>query len=170
MRRRWDVIADLVRQSGLRIGAEIGTAEGRFVAGLLRQCPDVLLWCVDDYAPGYKTWMGTEWTAEDQARNRATFDAVRKEFGLRVTHLPMKSLHAASWLPGCALDFVFIDADHSFEAVRDDIAAWCRVVRPGGYVTGHDYDHNKFPGVVRAVDDAFPDAVIGEDFTWMAKL
>lgn len=31
-----------------------------------------------------------------------------------------------------SLDFVFIDGNHSFEAVREDLMHWSRKVRPGG--------------------------------------
>ena len=51
-------------------------------------------------------------------------------------------------------DFVFIDAAHSYEAVRDDIRLWAPKVRLGGWLGGHDY-HAKFQGVIRAVDEAF---------------
>jgi len=46
------------------------------------------------------------------------------------------------------LDAVFIDADHSEEAVSRDIAAWWPKVKPGGILAGHDFDE---PGVAAAV-------------------
>ncbi len=51
-------------------------------------------------------------------------------------------------------DFVFIDAGHSYAAVKADIAAWLPKVKPGGWFGGHDY-HPKFPGVIRAVGEEF---------------
>ena len=48
------------------------------------------------------------------------------------------------------LDFVFIDAEHTAEAVARDLAAWWPKVRPGGLLAGHDYTN--FPGVALAVD------------------
>ena len=39
-------------------------------------------------------------------------------------------------------DFVFIDADHSKEAVLADIRAWLPKVRPGGIIAGHDYNRD----------------------------
>lgn len=38
-----------------------------------------------------------------------------------------------------SLDFVFIDADHSYEGVKKDIIAWLPKVKPGGILAGHDY-------------------------------
>lgn len=169
MKRRWHVIADLVREHGLRVGAEIGVAEGRFSAGLLSLCPDLRLWAFDDYRPGYKTWMGTEWDAAAQEANKATFLAILPRFARRLTFVEKSSLEAAAWLDDGALDFVFIDADHDYDAVKADIAAWTPKVRPGGFITGHDYDREKFPGVIRAVDEHFPQIDIREDFVWIAR-
>ena len=169
MRRRWDVIADLVNQYGLNLGAEIGVAEGRFTAALLRSCPDVTLWAIDDYAPGYRTWTGVAWSQERQDANKSAFAQVLAEFPERLRFMRLPSLDAASEFADASLDFVFIDADHSYEAVRADIAAWRPKIRPGGWITGHDYDTLKFPGVVRAVEESFKDFMLGDDFVWMAQ-
>lgn len=37
------------------------------------------------------------------------------------------------------LDFVYIDADHSYPAVLSDIARWYPKVRKGGIIGGHDF-------------------------------
>lgn len=52
-------------------------------------------------------------------------------------------------------DVVYIDADHSYESVRDDIRAWYPKVAVGGALCGHDYhtDGKVWPGVRRAVDE-----------------
>lgn len=54
-------------------------------------------------------------------------------------------------------DLVFIDGDHSYEAVKADIHAWLPLLRSGGMIAGHD--HNDLPqheGVKRAVDEILP--------------
>lgn len=51
---------------------------------------------------------------------------------------------------------VFFDADHSCEAVRDEIAWAKKIAVP--LISGHDYGNSKF-GVTRAVDEAFPHGV-----------
>lgn len=51
-------------------------------------------------------------------------------------------------------DFVFIDAEHTYDEVLADCRAWWSKVKPGGWLCGHDYgnpgEHVK--GVVPAVD------------------
>lgn len=53
------------------------------------------------------------------------------------------------------LDAAFIDADHSFEAVRKDIDAWLPKVKPGGILAGHDVNET---GVKEAVASRLPSA------------
>jgi hypothetical protein len=38
-----------------------------------------------------------------------------------------------------SLDFVYIDGNHTFRYVAEDIVEWEKIVRPGGAVAGHDY-------------------------------
>ncbi len=49
-----------------------------------------------------------------------------------------RSVEAASAIPEGSCAFVFIDADHRYDAVRADIRAWINKVRPGGILAGHD--------------------------------
>ena len=51
-----------------------------------------------------------------------------------------------------SLDFVYIDGNHSFDWVMQDIIEWSKRVRPGGIVSGHDYYHFGWAGIVEAVD------------------
>lgn len=61
---------------------------------------------------------------------------------------------------------VFLDADHSYEAVRDEIAWARRLGVPT--ICGHDYGNPLF-GVTRAVDEAFPAGVDRAGMCWRAK-
>jgi predicted O-methyltransferase YrrM len=53
--------------------------------------------------------------------------------------------------PDGFFDFIFIDAAHSYERVRDDIINYYSKVRKGGILAGHDYAHSD--SVRRAVDE-----------------
>jgi predicted O-methyltransferase YrrM len=74
------------------------------------------------------------------------------------------------------LDFVFIDADHSYEGCKADIEAWFPKVKPGGLLSGHDYDNPDFPefGVKRAVDEFAArhghSVELGDNLTWFIRL
>jgi hypothetical protein len=63
---------------------------------------------------------------------------------------------------------VFLDADHSYAAVRDEIA-WAKSLSVP-VIAGHDYGNPRF-GVTRAVNEAFPEgvAVHGTVWAWGAR-
>lgn len=71
-------------------------------------------------------------------------------------------------------DYIFIDAGHTEEECAADIEAWFPLVRPGGFVAGHDYDE-KFPGVILAADRLCKElcgcvpAVISGTSVWFAR-
>jgi hypothetical protein len=69
--------------------------------------------------------------------------------------LKMPSEKAATLFEDGTLDFVYVDADHGYEAVRRDLASWFPKVKRCGIFAGHDYVNNDFPGVRRAVDEFF---------------
>lgn len=130
----------LVQQHGWTRGAELGVDKGILFGMLLRDCPALSLIGVD--------------TFPDAARSHRV-PKLAADFSARATVLATTTREASAVVLDGSLDFVFIDADHSEAAVRDDIACWQPKVRSGGWLGGHDYQPRKFPGVVRAVDAAF---------------
>jgi len=64
----------------------------------------------------------------------------------------LTSGEAAATYKDNSLDFVFIDANHVYEAVIDDLSAWFKKVKIGGFIGGHDY---KDEDVKKAVDQFF---------------
>ena len=69
-----------------------------------------------------------------------------------VTFIRKPSMEAIHDVPDKSLDFVYIDADHSFDFVMQDLIEWSKKVRMGGIVSGHDYCRFRGAGVVDAVD------------------
>jgi hypothetical protein len=53
----------------------------------------------------------------------------------------MTSVEASHLYQDNSLDFVFIDAQHTYEAVLEDILAWLPKVKSGGILAGHDIFH-----------------------------
>ncbi len=63
-------------------------------------------------------------------------------------------------------DLVFIDADHRYEAVIEDIKVAMRLLKPGGIMAGHDYNHSDWPGVQRAVMHMIPRYELHDSIWW----
>lgn len=67
----------------------------------------------------------------------------------------LDSVVASRLYDDASLDFVFIDADHSYAAVSRDIDAWIPKVKKGGIIAGHDYCNWPGFGVIQAVTERF---------------
>ncbi len=108
------------------------------------------------------TWLGTPGESvhqEEVERARGSIFPVfyhnMQACGLLdyVRPIPLPSLTASRLFDRFCADFVFIDANHTYEAVHGDITAWYPKVRPGGVMAGDDYGNEGFPGVKQAVDE-----------------
>jgi len=76
---------------------------------------------------------------------------------------------AVKYLP--RLDFIYIDADHSYEWVVKDIIASLKVIKLGGIIGGHDYADNYSTRVVRAVDQILrPPDKLYKDTSWIKAI
>lgn len=145
---------DMVRhylQPGM-VGAELGVFRGDFSEVILQTSPERLD-LVDIFT-------GMMMSADHNGNNMVTvnlddeFIRIQKKYesNKQVRVIRSDSVSYLSELHEGELDFVYIDADHSYNGVRLDLFASLRKIKPGGYIMGHDYTP-QFPGVVRAVDE-----------------
>ena len=65
----------------------------------------------------------------------------------------MSSLEAADLLGWKALHFVFLDGDHDFKYVHQELCAWTPMIASKGFIAGHDYTNEW--GVIEATDKFF---------------
>lgn len=158
-------------------GAEIGVFAGHMSAALLER-PDLHLVMVDSWEGAGAAYQGDSGdfhaglTQGQQDVYRAK--AEKRTPADRRTVLAMRSIEAAQHIADESLDFVFIDADHSYEGCLADLRAWYPKVKPGGLFSGHDYENTDFPkfGVTKAVrqfaSEKGLDITCGDNFTWFA--
>ena len=69
-----------------------------------------------------------------------------------VTFLRKTSMDAVKLIDDESLDFVYIDGNHKFDFVMEDIIHWSRKVRSGGIVACHDFHYGSNVEVVEAVN------------------
>lgn len=101
------------------------------------------------------------------------FKAVEAEFdknlkGFNIVKLKMNAKEAQDQLP--QLDFAYIDGNHHYEYVKEDIQICLKKIKNDGIIGGHDYCAQS-PGVIKAVNEMFgkPDKVFS-DASWIVKL
>ena len=156
---------------------EVGVWRGDMSAALLRGNIELQLLMVDPWEdpltqPPIRK-IGRQPTQDElyrRAVNVTAWAAERREV------LQMRSVDAAALMAvqSRRFDLVFIDGDHSYEAVRADIAAWAPLLEPGGWLGGHDYYDAGTPGVRMAVDEAVREhgwkLERGQDATWWVRI
>lgn len=185
--QRGDEILDRLPRNHFVIGAEVGVFDGRLSGYLLRENRSMTLLLVDRWSavpmdhPYWKSGSEMarhtpdEWTAiEAKARSAVAFAANR------AIALKGESVQVAAMIWDGSLDFSFIDAEHTYEAVTADLQAWWPKIRSGGFIAGHDWDHpedhihpdgstNRMWGVKKAVEDFFKveKLELGMNRTWI---
>ena len=65
------------------------------------------------------------------------------------------SHNAANQFSNDSIDYIMLDAGHSYEDVTNDIKIWYNKIKPGGIISGDDYGGSYFPGVTKAADEYF---------------
>lgn len=169
---------------------EIGVAEGNFSQEILSRSRPLALALVDPWIAQDDPSYAGDINNLPGPLQEERFRAVCKRFeNDKVDVLRMTSLAAAPLFKDGSQDYVYIDGNHSHDAVLADLDAWWPKLKDDGLMLGHDYanhfaaKHAGF-GVVEAVNEfvvannaAFV-AITNEDYpyptfilakTWHAK-
>lgn len=136
---------------------EVGSFKGRSISCLAVEChnlgKNVSVTCVD-------AWSDTDFKRYWNSNKDGLGEGVYAEFLRNIE--PIKELVAvirgdsvksATNFENKSLDFVFIDADHEYINVKNDINAWLPKVKSGGILAGHDYGWSA--DVRQAISDIF---------------
>lgn len=145
------------------VGVEVGVWRGNFAEVLLRGLRPERLVLVDPwkFRPEHERAL----YGGASARSQEDMDRVHREvvarFGSesRVEIRREVSAAAAGEVGAESIDWVYLDADHTYDAVRRDLDRWTPKVRPGGYICGDDYGVSGWwgDGVTRAVLESVRD-------------
>ena len=128
-------LAAIFKDLGFKVGAEIGVERGLFSEQLCLANPGVKLYCIDSWeihqeCPEYnKQHRLDKYYAEAKVRLSKYHCELIKKY----------SIDAIRDFAPNSLDFVYIDANHRFDFIMNDIIQWSKIVRPGGIISGHDY-------------------------------
>jgi predicted O-methyltransferase YrrM len=144
-------LAKLFSELKFKKGAEIGTLRGDYAEVLCRNIENLHLYCVDPYM-AYQVYVRWHTQKELDEAYRIAQDKVKN---YNVTFIKDMSINGARYIDDKTIDFVYIDASHSYRDVVDDIDTWYKKVRSGGIISGHDYLRRKSPSnthIIQAVN------------------
>lgn len=135
-------LAELFAELEFKYGVEIGTDQGEYAEYLLKTIPNLRLTCIDPWkAEAYEPAEQPE-SCEDQdffdKRYQETLNRLEK-INATWSIVRKTSMECVNKFEDNSLDFVYIDGNHDFLNVTQDIHYWLKKVKPGGILSGHDY-------------------------------
>lgn len=138
--------------------AEIGVWRGEFSKDILRVAAPTELHLIDPWAflPEYPD----SWYGGSVAKSQSDMDRIYEEVKAMFRNDPRVRVHRATSrealesLPDASLGWVYVDGNHAFESVAEDLELSFRKVRRPGLISGDDYTHRRGDDrpVKRAVD------------------
>lgn len=148
---------------------EIGVFRGKNAEVLRKLFPQAHLYLVDPWDPSEAYLSSGSAVSKDLKMYQQAEERVKClfEHDPHATLMKQCSESSAPLLPS-HLDLVFIDANHSYESVKQDILTYQPKMRTGGMLSGHNYGREYFPGVQQAVHECFKDNfLLGQDEVWI---
>jgi hypothetical protein len=158
----------LRRMPSNSICAEIGVFKGTFSASILDVVHPRRLHLIDPWA--YQQDYSESWFGGDLGGSQAVMDRlhdkVRRNFQNEINKGQVVinrgfSAKVAAEFPDAYFDWIYIDANHTYDAVKADLHAFYPKVKTGGFITGDNYGYRADwwwkDGVQRAVDEFVAD-------------
>jgi predicted O-methyltransferase YrrM len=151
---------------------EIGCYRGESTEIFLSSGKIRSLIAIDPWINGYDK--------KDAASKRVHMSIIEEDFKNRISKfkdivrvLKTSSVDAFNLIKKERLkfDFVYIDGNHNYDYVFEDIYNWSKLIRKRGLIGGHDYGSDSWKGVKQAVDELLgkPDYTFS-DLSWIKKL
>lgn len=125
------------------ICTEIGVRQGKFSLEIIKYVKPKKLFLIDS------------WGSDEAYYDPKNYDEVITKFGNNksVEIIKSKSSKASKQFPDSFFDWIYIDADHTYNAVKTDLESFFNTVKNYGFITGDNYDTKNYPELVRAVDE-----------------
>lgn len=134
------------------VGAEIGVFEADHAKAMMDTLDMKKLYLVDPYESYVDYGVDDKNDYKVLIKARKTAERKMVPYGDKIEFIQTRSLDALDKIPE-GLDFVYIDGNHEYEFVKQDIEAYYPKVRNGGVVGGHDIQNgfcSEHDGVLQA--------------------
>lgn len=125
---------------------EIGSYAGESAEVFISSLKIRKLYCIDPWEGGYD--LKDKASSSDMGQAEKYFDIIAEKYFRQILKLKLSSSQAVNFFSNEMLDMVYLDGNHSFEAVYNDIGIWLPKVKTNGILAGHDV---KWRGVKKAL-------------------
>ena len=147
-------IPEFIKERGGTTGVEIGVYRGEYAEVLAKS--GLKMYGVDPWLAyveyPYYNYVNEQWREDENYSETVKRIAPYPNYQL----IRNTSIGALDYFEDNSLDFCYIDGNHSFKYVAEDICNWIKKVKPGGWISGHDYLYaNPKNFHVRYVVDAY---------------
>jgi hypothetical protein len=169
MRPEWLSLSSFIDYLDISNGVmvEIGSYAGESAEAFAKSGKFKEIYCVDPWIDDYDMSL--------PLCQLCSFKAVEEEFDNRT--IPYKCIYKCKGFSNeivkqftdSFFDLVYVDGDHSYGHVIEDITLWLPKLKKNGYMSGHDYGTKD--GVYLGVNSIFgkPDVVFS-DYSWIKKI
>jgi len=135
-----ECLGNVLKHKGLHgNGIEIGVYEGQFSEVIVRYFGLNRVYLLDGWRK-YENYNDKADASEREISLR--YELVKekmKKYGDRVHIIKLDSEKAVNIFEDEYFDFIYLDANHSYEAVKNDLESWFPKLSPGGVFGCHDY-------------------------------
>ena len=146
--RRKDFLGYIIETNNFKTMVEVGTRYGGTIFYLLDRFPQLQVYAID--------------TNISQFYN----NTVAEKYGDRLVAIEGLSQRVVTQIPDHSIDLIFIDANHEYSYVKNDIKDYKKKLNDRGIMTGHDID---YPGFNNAVNELIESYDVGPNFVWVAN-
>lgn len=137
-KNRLQFLREILSQIPNGNGIEVGTFKGELSKEILKMWNGTL-YMLDVWRPLGNEYMDSsnhKFLDEDIFKTAMDNISGMEDRGVMIR---CSSEKGSEIFPDAALDFVYIDANHAYDFVKQDIKLWWPKVKEGGWLCGHDY-------------------------------
>lgn len=132
-------IPEILNKIGAKEAVEVGVFKAQFSKHLLKNW-DGTLWLVDPWR-AFEEGEGYVDASNHKKHQTAYLEAMQNIEGFESRAFMLRGLSSdmASRFEDNSLDLVYIDGNHAYDWVKEDIELWWPKIKKGGVIAGHDY-------------------------------
>ena len=169
---RWETLIKLVSEYNCKTIVEVGTARGNNLINITKAFPgsEYKFYAIDPYLP-YPGYDSDSNSIPETIQQNYKYAKKYLFCDNRVEHIKDFSVEAAKMFDKESVDLIFIDANHKYDFVKEDLEFWFPILKKGGVFSGHDYSERLFRSAVKNAVDEFCEErgykpIIHDDVMW----